>query len=432
MFKKNKNAFFSVQFFCRFALLTLIAVANAVTFDSALNGLLEPKSTETAQAMLKVFSTKAPWLATNGGILDFVAKHADQFTDDVRAQFDKATASMDRDAAPAVTTTDTGSKQFADHVTVRCTAANGDGESALAGMSNVGFKTFKAIGAQVSGVIASDRVKDLAGSAAFSSCRMDYRSTSAGRALAQSVKATGSDTVQSLFGVTGKGVKVGILSDSFNCLNGMDGDIMSGDLPEDTKILEDAFFCAGKRDEGRAMAQIVHDMAPDASIRFCSAFNGFFQFADCIDELVEEGCDVIVDDVLYFMEAAFQDDVIAQAANRAAAAGVAYFSSAGNFARQSWEGPFVPSQFTIDLGAFETLVNNVKGNGNHAISSDNIADNFLDDLPEEAGGNHDEDDDDAVLHEFDLSTRDGPQLIAASLDMPILPQVIISRAKAPS
>jgi hypothetical protein len=336
MFKKNKNAFFSVQFFCRFALLTLIAVANAVTFDSALNGLLEPKSTETAQAMLKVFSTKAPWLATNGGILDFVAKHADQFTDDVRAQFDKATASMDRDAAPAVTTTDTGSKQFADHVTVRCTAANGDGESALAGMSNVGFKTFKAIGAQVSGVIASDRVKDLAGSAAFSSCRMDYRSTSAGRALAQSVKATGSDTVQSLFGVTGKGVKVGILSDSFNCLNGMDGDIMSGDLPEDTKILEDAFFCAGKRDEGRAMAQIVHDMAPDASIRFCSAFERLLSVRRLHRRFGgRAGCDVIVDDIGYFDRGGVSGRRDCAGANAAAAAGVPYFSSAGNFARAS-------------------------------------------------------------------------------------------------
>lgn len=49
-------------------------------------------------------------------------------------------------------------------------------------------------------------------------------------------------------------------------------------------------------------AEIVHDVAPGASIYFCSAFNGQSRFASCIDKLVAQGCKVIVDDVSYFGE----------------------------------------------------------------------------------------------------------------------------------
>jgi hypothetical protein len=63
-------------------------------------------------------------------------------------------------------------------------------------------------------------------------------------------------------------------------------------------------------------------------------------FAQGIRELVDSGCDVVVDDVIYFAEAMFQDDNVAQAADYAKAHGVAYFSAAGNQARQSYEAAY--------------------------------------------------------------------------------------------
>ena len=58
--------------------------------------------------------------------------------------------------------------------------------------------------------------------------------------------------------------------------------------------------------------------------------------------LVADGVKVIADDTSYSTEPFFQDGVIAQAVDRAKAAGVAYFASAGNDAQHSWGGTYSP------------------------------------------------------------------------------------------
>jgi hypothetical protein len=165
----------------------------------------------------------------------------------------------------------------------------------------------------------------------------DVVRASAGSVLSEAVHAMFDDVVlNKLAGgengnLDGSGITMGFLSDSFNCLGGMDDDIASGDLPVSTLVLVEAADCGAGTDEGRALAQVSYDMAPGVStMYFCSAFNGFVQFAQCIDLLREVGCDIIDDDVSYFQEAIYQDDIIAQAVDRAAANGVAYFTSAGN------------------------------------------------------------------------------------------------------
>ncbi len=89
-------------------------------------------------------------------------------------------------------------------------------------------------------------------------------------------------------------------------------------------------------DEGRAMMQIVHDVAPGAGLAFYTAENSEADFANGIGQLAASvasggaGAKVIVDDVGYFDEPFFQDGLVAQAINTVEANGVAYFSSAGN------------------------------------------------------------------------------------------------------
>src|SRR6185503_8495781 len=61
-----------------------------------------------------------------------------------------------------------------------------------------------------------------------------------------------------------------------------------------------------------------------------------------IDALVDAGARIVVDDTFYLTEPFFQDGIVAQAADRAKADGAAYIVSAGNRARQSWEGVFTP------------------------------------------------------------------------------------------
>jgi hypothetical protein len=125
-------------------------------------------------------------------------------------------------------------------------------------------------------------------------------------------------------GFTGTGVKVGVLSDSADYLATVQS---TGDLPATVTVLQDA---PGNSGEGTAMMEIVYDLAPGSPLYFATAWNGAASFASNIIALKDAGCKVIVDDVGYFNESPFQDDVISQAVTTVTAAGVSYFSSAGN------------------------------------------------------------------------------------------------------
>ena len=150
-------------------------------------------------------------------------------------------------------------------------------------------------------------------------------------------------------GVDGSGITVGVMSDSYDtnvAPNSAALDIASGDLPgagnplgntEPVVVLED--FPA-RTDEGRAMLQIVHDLAPKAKLGFATANTGQLGFADNIRALAGDPtalnfqagfkADVIVDDIIYLDEPFFQDGIVAQAVDEVVAKGVSYFSSAGN------------------------------------------------------------------------------------------------------
>ncbi|HEV7563665.1 MAG TPA: S8 family serine peptidase [Solirubrobacterales bacterium] len=143
------------------------------------------------------------------------------------------------------------------------------------------------------------------------------------------------------WGVDGSGVTVGILSDSFDraaaAVTHAPQDVVSGDLPgpgspcgssQPVGVLDDT-ESAGE-DEGRAMAQIVHDLAPGAAIDFASAFGTQISFAENIRALANSGAKVIADDVGYFEEPFFQDGPVAVAINEVTAAGISYFTAAGN------------------------------------------------------------------------------------------------------
>lgn len=142
-------------------------------------------------------------------------------------------------------------------------------------------------------------------------------------------------------GYTGAGVKVGVLSDSVDNLAAVQA---TGDLPPTVTVLEDA---PGNSGEGTAMLEIVYDLAPGSPLYFATAWNGAASFANNIIALKNAGCKVIVDDVGYFNESPFQDDVISQAVSTVTAAGVSYFSSAGNSGNKragtsgTYEGDYV-------------------------------------------------------------------------------------------
>ncbi len=197
------------------------------------------------------------------------------------------------------------------------------------------------------GVVADGRAVDarvpvgaLAGLAAVKSLRFarpDTSVTDAGAATSQGDTADRAVVARSMYGVTGSGVTVGILSDSFNDSGDADTyatDVASGDLPAGVQVLaEDP--TAGT-DEGRAMAQVVYDSAPGAGLAFATAEGGQATMAANIAALVKAGAKVIVDDVSYLAEPMFEDGPIAQAVAAATAAGVSYFSAAGQTASDAY------------------------------------------------------------------------------------------------
>ncbi|MFJ8916820.1 S8 family serine peptidase [Amycolatopsis sp. NPDC102389] len=188
----------------------------------------------------------------------------------------------------------------------------------------------------------------------------------AGPVNSEGDRAHNADTARQQFGVTGVGTKICALSDGVDSLATSQA---RGELPAGVDVIPGQ---EGDGDEGTAMLEIIHDLAPNASLGFASAFNSDASFADNIRKLrFDAHCDVIVDDVLYFKESPFQDWIIAQAVNDVTANGALYFSSAGNEGNVAdgtsghWEGDFVDSGKGV--GKFAGTAHNFAGAAGNQI-----------------------------------------------------------------
>lgn len=154
------------------------------------------------------------------------------------------------------------------------------------------------------------------------------------------------------FGANGAGVRIGVIADGVVSLAGSQA---AGDLPANVIVLPGL---TGSGDEGTAMLEIINDLAPGARLYFATANGGVTAFAQAIRDLRAAGCDIILDDAGYINETPFQDGqapnivsttnggVVWQAVNDVVAAGVLYFSAAGNKGNKNdntsgtWQGDF--------------------------------------------------------------------------------------------
>ncbi len=211
-----------------------------------------------------------------------------------------------------------------------------------------------------------------------------------GSVISEGVAQINAKAAREEFGLDGEGVTVGVLSDSFDTASGVatdaKDDVETEDLPGlaneclDQKtpvdVLKDLGPSEEGGDEGRAMLQIVHDVAPAAKLAFATAFLGETAFAESIEELADPvpfgaGAKVIADDVAYLEEPFFQDGPIAAAVNEVTAEGVTYLSAAGNdnlvdsTGRDiaSWEAPSFR-----DAGSCPAAIQGLSGfNGTHCM-----------------------------------------------------------------
>jgi len=198
------------------------------------------------------------------------------------------------------------------------------------------------------------------------------RFTGSGTVKSQADRFTGSGTVKSQAIsalqiiallkkyplLTGEGMRIGIISDSFDnpsevLRTTMADDIATRNLPSEADgnkviILKDD-STQYTRDEGRAIAQLIYDLIPKAQMYFYTGFLPQSNFAEAIEALVAEDVDIIIDDVGYQYEPMYQLGFSAQAANEAAKKGIPYFSAAGNRANNSYETIYKPTKCSRDL-----------------------------------------------------------------------------------
>ena len=165
-------------------------------------------------------------------------------------------------------------------------------------------------------------------------------------------------------------IEFGVMSDSANQISGgIAASQATGDLPTGAgRITILADNNNSDIDEGRAMAELIYDIAPNYNFIFHEADGGRVDFANGYDELRAAGADIITDDFSYYSEPPFQDGVIANATEAVYSThGVLTFGSAGNGNNAGYRNGWVQSSgnfhnfgggdqtINVALGANETL-----------------------------------------------------------------------------
>lgn len=126
-------------------------------------------------------------------------------------------------------------------------------------------------------------------------------------------------------GLDGKGIKIGVISDGVN--NWTDARD-AGELPDITVLSNNT-----GGDEGTALLEIIHDLAPSADLYFHDCGQNTIAFKEAIKALVDSGCNVIVDDIGWPSEPYFEDGSIARFVRKSitdSRNSFIYITSAGN------------------------------------------------------------------------------------------------------
>ncbi|MCH7801532.1 MAG: S8 family serine peptidase [Chloroflexi bacterium] len=173
------------------------------------------------------------------------------------------------------------------------------------------------------------------------------------------------DDLRAALGVSGVGITVGVISDG---IFGLSNAISSGDLPSTNfvrngsgKLIQttggveaisfrsdadlEGGLSGGTGAEGTAMLEIVHDIAPNANLRFAN-FATHLEFNAAVDFLAANS-DIVVDDIGWFGFAYDQTSPVSantsDELNRPSNKIRGHYTSVGNQAQQHYEEPWVDS-----------------------------------------------------------------------------------------
>ena len=385
------------RFFTIGALAVLTTMAAVATVSSLRHPHLRPAAAP-GTAHLLAFGSRSLQQSRTAAGAKFDGALADLSRHAARVSADRAIEDL-RSLAPAVRFKQTS--PGATPLVLIDAVTRGDPERLKAALVALGLQHPAVYSNDVGGWLPVTQLDAATARDEVHAIRAAMSRTRSGAVTSQGDFVQHSDVVRSANSLTGAGVTVGVLSDSYDCYavyaanhvaaggaagyanNGFTAtaatDVSTGDLPATVNVLEEAEAGQGGcmnynppiqlpfGDEGRAMLQIVHDVAPGASLAFYTAENSEADFANGIGKLAAPvasggaGATVIADDVGYFDEPFFQDGIVAQAIDAVQAQGVAYFSAAGNDGTLAYDNT-APS--------FNTVSNTAPNSGEQLLNFD--------------------------------------------------------------
>jgi Subtilase family len=385
------------RFFAIGTLAAITALAAASDVSTSRHTHLRP-SVAPGTARLHVFGARGAQQRRSAAGAKFDGALADLTRHASLARPDHAVEDL-RSLAPAVRFKQTAAGS--EPLVLIDAVTRGDPQQLKAALVALGLQHPSVYSNDVGGWLPVSQLDAATARTEVDSVRAAMSRTRTGAVTSQGDYVQHSDLARSANSLTGAGVTVGVLSDSFDCYAvyaannvpaaGVDGyanngfaataatDISTGDLPSIVNVLEEAEAGLGGcmnyypstnlpfTDEGRAMLQIVHDVAPGASLAFYTGENSEADFANGIGTLAAAvsaggaGAKVIADDIGYYDEPFFQDGEVAQAINAVVAQGVAYFSAAGNDGTLAYDNT-APS--------FSTVSTTAPNSGEHLLNFD--------------------------------------------------------------
>ena len=158
-------------------------------------------------------------------------------------------------------------------------------------------------------------------------------------------------------GLTGSGEAVAVIDLAFA---GLDASIAAGELPPRERLTLQSFdaqFGADGRspvgevyEHGVRMAEIVHDLAPDARLVLVN-YHTQAEFEQAVEWVVANGITVVTHSNSFLTSPHDGTGRSARAVDRAAAAGVLWVNSAGNYGARHWAGRLGAAPLVIPLGS---------------------------------------------------------------------------------
>jgi len=169
--------------------------------------------------------------------------------------------------------------------------------------------------------------------------------TSAGSA-AMAINSNGvaimhTDQFISTTGLNGTGVKVGVQSAGISNVKVIQ---QRGELPAVEVVKPAGAGSAPAGDEGTALLEEIHAVAPGASLTYCGPAT-YVEYTSCLSQMIAAGATILVDDIIFP-----QQDLLSTDSSEVQAVeqlltqnpSVVLFTAAGNYNGSYWEGSYAP------------------------------------------------------------------------------------------